>query len=479
MKNKFGKLYGFVLALSFFAGLFVVSVPASAAGSYTLAVGDETTLYSNIPSRYAVTTVNWTSNNYQAVEITQHTNSYCKIRVNQYFSSPVIISCNYYYIDSFGGASYMRQGYTDFTIYISKSGGTGSTGSMTVSPSSVSLDLADGKPKVVTLKYDKGTAKTWNFGFLSENGCVELWEVWATGPIGTDEAEVYAKKPGTDTVTCILYADGQEIASAKLNVNVICSHKYDEGVVRVQPGPGKEGSMVYTCQVEGCGDQYEVSIPALPEEKKEDSEKEENNKEESSKEENSSKGNDKEKNSKENTNTSKKSETNKKNQSDKVTEKNIVKLSKESATIYPGQKLSLNIKNAKSGKKTWSSNKPKVASVDANGKVTAKKPGTAIISVKTGGKTLTCRVTVRKVFTASSSNISVSKGKKKTVTVTCSKKLKLKYVIKNKKIVSCAWKKMKGNNYKLIIRGKKKGKTSITLTNSFNQEKIKLTVKVR
>ena len=45
---------------------------------------------------------------------------------------------------------------------------------------------------------------------------------------------------------------------------------------------------------------------------------------------------------------------------------------------------------------TWSSSNAKVASVNANGKVTAKKNGTANITAKTAnGKTATCKVTVK------------------------------------------------------------------------------------
>ena len=57
------------------------------------------------------------------------------------------------------------------------------------------------------------------------------------------------------------------------------------------------------------------------------------------------------------------------------------------ATVYPS--------NAANKKCTWRSSNISVATVDSNGKVTAKKAGTATITVKTSnGKTATCKVTV-------------------------------------------------------------------------------------
>ncbi len=53
--------------------------------------------------------------------------------------------------------------------------------------------------------------------------------------------------------------------------------------------------------------------------------------------------------------------------------------------------------NADNRKVTWSSDKTDVATVDGAGKVTAVKPGEAVVTVTTedGGKTATCRVTVK------------------------------------------------------------------------------------
>ena len=68
------------------------------------------------------------------------------------------------------------------------------------------------------------------------------------------------------------------------------------------------------------------------------------------------------------------------------------KLSKKSLTLITTSKYTLKVKGGKA--KSWKSSKPKVAKVDKNGKITAKKPGTAIISAKVGKKTLKCTVKV-------------------------------------------------------------------------------------
>ena len=67
------------------------------------------------------------------------------------------------------------------------------------------------------------------------------------------------------------------------------------------------------------------------------------------------------------------------------------------ATVYPS--------NAANKKCTWRSSNTSVATVDSNGKVTAKQVGTATITVKTAnGKTASCNVTVQAVPTSVSLN---------------------------------------------------------------------------
>ena len=60
------------------------------------------------------------------------------------------------------------------------------------------------------------------------------------------------------------------------------------------------------------------------------------------------------------------------------------KISKKSVTLYmPGQtKTRLSVKGGNKKARNWSSSKKSVATVSANGTVTARKPGKTIISVQ-------------------------------------------------------------------------------------------------
>ena len=69
------------------------------------------------------------------------------------------------------------------------------------------------------------------------------------------------------------------------------------------------------------------------------------------------------------------------------------KINKSKVTVYVGQSTTLKVSGTKK-KATWKTSNSKVATVK-NGKVTAKKSGTAVITAKVGSKKYTCKVTVK------------------------------------------------------------------------------------
>lgn len=78
----------------------------------------------------------------------------------------------------------------------------------------------------------------------------------------------------------------------------------------------------------------------------------------------------------------------------KITVKNP-SLNKKNKTLKLKKKFTLKIKG-QIGKATFKSSNKKVASVTKKGKITAKKKGKAVITVKTNGITLKCKITVKK-----------------------------------------------------------------------------------
>lgn len=83
-----------------------------------------------------------------------------------------------------------------------------------------------------------------------------------------------------------------------------------------------------------------------------------------------------------------------------VQAKTTVKLNKTSAALYVNSsvQLKVTVKGTKE-KVKWSSSNKKVASVSGNGKVTAKKAGTAAITANVNGIRKKCKITVKKNVT--------------------------------------------------------------------------------
>lgn len=74
--------------------------------------------------------------------------------------------------------------------------------------------------------------------------------------------------------------------------------------------------------------------------------------------------------------------------------KTKVKLNKTTITMEVGQTKQLKLTGTKK-KVTWKSSSTKIAAVNKNGKVTAKKAGKATITAKCNKKNYTCKVTVK------------------------------------------------------------------------------------
>ena len=147
-------------------------------------------------------------------------------------------------------------------------------------------------------------------------------------------------------------------------------------------------------------------------------------------------------------------------------------------TVKKGEKTTLKpvITPATSKQKvTYSSSNKKVATVSSKGVITAKKAGTAKITVKSGSKKVTVTVTVPKTKTTAikvGKKVSVKKGKTyslKAKTTPSNSDEKITYKTSNKKIATVS----KSGK----IKGVKKGTATITIKSGKIVKKVKVTVK--
>ena len=112
--------------------------------------------------------------------------------------------------------------------------------------------------------------------------------------------------------------------------------------------------------------------------------------------------------------------------SDKEIKVTGVKLNKSETSLLVGGNETLTAtvlpEDATNQNVTWKSDKPEIASVDANGKVTGVKAGEATITVTTedGGKTATCKVTVKPnlVSEITLAALAIYVGESKAITAT-------------------------------------------------------------
>lgn len=149
-------------------------------------------------------------------------------------------------------------------------------------------------------------------------------------------------------------------------------------------------------------------------------------------------------------------------------------LNKQSVTINRKKTFTLKATKKPASKVTFSTSNKKVATVSAAGRITAAGAGTATITVKCGGQTAKCKVTVP--GTTKISNIRSSLRVKRGKTVTLKPRLtyvktrdKVTYKSSNSKVVSVS---SKGK-----IKARKKDTATITVTSGNVRTRCKITVK--
>lgn len=163
-----------------------------------------------------------------------------------------------------------------------------------------------------------------------------------------------------------------------------------------------------------------------------------------------------------------------------------LKLSKSSVNLPIGYVATLKVKGAK-GNVKWSSNNSDIAYVKSTSSkndsavIKGKKAGTTYIYAKVDGKTLKCKIVVRKSFiSASSENISIEKGASKKITLTVSGSKKISASNSNKNAASVSFGKWNGDKITLTIKGKKAGTAKIKVyAKGTNNTVETITVKVK
>ena len=129
-------------------------------------------------------------------------------------------------------------------------------------------------------------------------------------------------------------------------------------------------------------------------------------------------------------------------------------LNKTSVTLYTKGKKIIQLSADTESVVKYTSDNEKVAVVDENGRVTAKKAGTALITASADGYQSTCRIVVKKpTFKVAKKMIKVKKGKKARIIVKVRPSTKVVFASANKKIVAVTKKGM--------LKGMKKGQTKI------------------
>ena len=161
-----------------------------------------------------------------------------------------------------------------------------------------------------------------------------------------------------------------------------------------------------------------------------------------------------------------------------------VTLNKQSVTMNLKENMvltaSVSPANAANKKVTWSTSDSGKVSVDQNGKITAKKAGTAYITATTadGGKKAVCKVAVKKPVIKLTYTKLLLQAKKSTTAVGIQSSVPLGEKIKSAKSSKKSIATVSVKKGKLTIKGKKPGITYVTVTSTNGgTAKVKIQVK--
>ena len=156
-----------------------------------------------------------------------------------------------------------------------------------------------------------------------------------------------------------------------------------------------------------------------------------------------------------------------------IVKKASIKLNKSSVTIYTAGTKTVQLKATIVGaSKTvkYKSSNTKVATVSSTGKVTAKAAGSVTITVTANGVSTTCRVRVAKpTLKVNKSKVTVKVGKSVTVKATATPAKTITYASNRKSVATVS---SKG-----VIKAKKKGNATITVSCNGVKKTIQVTVR--
>lgn len=153
-------------------------------------------------------------------------------------------------------------------------------------------------------------------------------------------------------------------------------------------------------------------------------------------------------------------------------------ISKTKATLYNGKTLKLKVTGTTKAVK-WSSSNAKVAKVDKNGLVTAKKVGKATIAAQVGAQKLTCVVTVKSPLSASPTTVRMNVGDTKTVTLTYKLGGGLSLKKYDASVLDCRLGKISKGKCTLTIKALRAGTRTIVVKNTKTSDTVKIKVTVR